>query len=710
MKPSFDLNSMKEFGTEHMEKFAFGGVVLLLLLFAIRAVNTVGEGRPSFTPDELKDAARNARQYWENSSAQTYLADSGIEVRPYSVEALDIRNPVEEGPYRWDTILTPRFFGQRGGRDQPGLKPLEGIRATAGNGAVAAGGGGAGQALGRGVRGTRWVLVTGLLPIKSQFEAFELAFEDAEYRNPQTDIPTYVGYRVERAELSPTDEAGQLNWRPISLRRAFAWTRLWGGGSVSARDLIHRKFYPMQPTGVWPMVFPLPPLTNASWGPEVAHPPEIPLLADMPEEERRAFGMYAGQPRDYQEGEEGPEGQGLQPGSEVAVADDFEVVGPGGLTGPGGPRGFTGSGSYEDGGMEPDDGGSRGSFGPMGPSMPGPGSSYPGSLPFGAGSGPYGPGMRGRPGMTRQVEKPVEHQLFRFMDFDVEPGKRYRYRVKLVLANPNFKVNARFLTDASLGKSWYIESDWSDPTEVVAVPRDSRLLAGSIKPPPPGTPPEMEFVYESTAQVIAVTIRMEDGLEAAHEYKVARGQLANFEADLTEQQPGRGMPGPYGGYGPEEEDMGSASMRPDIMGSPAMPPPSQPLRRGAAEDEEAEKIEHATGMLLLDMAGGDRLHRTDRSLTEPGALLLLDPDGNLVVSGELEDEEEFLAFHVPEEEKRPRRQRRPPTGYMGDEEGSAAAEEGYGNFYDGIGSQPPGARRRGRPRRGGRRERDDGEM
>ena len=98
MKPSFDLNSMKEFGTEHAEKFAFGGVVLLLLIFAVRAVQTVGEGRPSFDPDDLTKAANNARDYWKNSSAEEYLADSGIEVHDYRRVALDIRNPVPSEP------------------------------------------------------------------------------------------------------------------------------------------------------------------------------------------------------------------------------------------------------------------------------------------------------------------------------------------------------------------------------------------------------------------------------------------------------------------------------------------------------------------------------------------------------------------------------------------------------------------------------------
>jgi len=296
--------------------------------------------------------------------------------------------------------------------------------------------------------------------------------------------------------------------------------------------------------------------------------------------------------------------------------------------------------------------------------------------------------------MTR-VEKPLEYQLFRFLDVTVEPGKHYQYRIKIGLANPNYDVKARYLTEVSLAKRPSIVAEWSDPTDAVAVPRDSRLLAGSVKQPGGKLP--TSIMYEPSCKVMAVTIRMEDGLEAAHEITAYRGQLGDFVSTLAQETGPRNMYGTAGGMGEMggEEDgmMMMGSEMGGMMGSEMpMAQPRTAARRGGDDDEEAEEINHSTEMLLLDMVGGKRLHGTDRSLVEPGTLLVLDPDGNLMIRDELDDQEEFLAYHVPEEKKPPRRSRkddkRPggfdPGGMM---EGSGMGmEEMYGFGGEGEGS------------------------
>ena len=54
-------------------------------------------------------------------------------------------------------------------------------------------------------------------------------------------------------------------------------------------------------------------------------------------------------------------------------------------------------------------------------------------------------------------------------------------------------------------------------------------------------------------------------------------------------------------------------------------------------DDEPEKVDFVTNTVLLDMRGGDRLPGKDRELKTPGEMLLLDPDGILVVRNELDD-------------------------------------------------------------------------
>jgi hypothetical protein len=53
------------------------------------------------------------------------------------------------------------------------------------------------------------------------------------------------------------------------------------------------------------------------------------------------------------------------------------------------------------------------------------------------------------------------------------------------------------------------------------------------------------------------------------------------------------------------------------------------------------KVDYLTDTLLLDVAGGAKIPGRDNKLTEPGHLLLLDPQGNLMVLHELTDEDEI---------------------------------------------------------------------
>ncbi len=62
--------------------------------------------------------------------------------------------------------------------------------------------------------------------------------------------------------------------------------------------------------------------------------------------------------------------------------------------------------------------------------------------------------------------------LFRYFDFDVEPGNAYRYRVRLVLRNPNFDRPLHDVVDESSPKGETRETPLSKPS-TVAVLRDS---------------------------------------------------------------------------------------------------------------------------------------------------------------------------------------------------------------------------------------------
>ncbi|NQT13312.1 MAG: hypothetical protein HQ582_11220 [Planctomycetes bacterium] len=203
---------------------------------------------------------------------------------------------------------------------------------------------------------------------------------------------------------------------------------------------------------------------------------------------------------------------------------------------------------------------------------------------------------------------------------------------------------------------------------------------------------------------MAVTIRMEDGMEATHETTAYRGQLGDFVAALAQSSTGPtdmyGSGGDMYGMGEEEGMMGGA-----LPGGPGMPTTQNRATARRGDDEEEEKISHATGMLLLDMVGGQRLHTTDATLVEPGSLLLLAPDGNLMIREQLDDQEEFLVYHVPEEKKPSKRDRKNERAPGYDPSGGSAGgmEEmyGFGGDSGGAAGSRRGGRRGSRGSRGG---------
>ena len=70
----------------------------------------------------------------------------------------------------------------------------------------------------------------------------------------------------------------------------------------------------------------------------------------------------------------------------------------------------------------------------------------------------------------------VDSTLFRFINNTVEPGKKYCYRVKLRLANPNIGKAEKYLKDPASSKLKFRYSAWSDPTPIVSVPQDVERL------------------------------------------------------------------------------------------------------------------------------------------------------------------------------------------------------------------------------------------
>ena len=73
-------------------------------------------------------------------------------------------------------------------------------------------------------------------------------------------------------------------------------------------------------------------------------------------------------------------------------------------------------------------------------------------------SGGFGVSYQGRVWIGRTaaehtaLPKGVNYHLLRFFDYTVEPGKKYKYRVKIVIADPNYSMPTRTLAPAVLDR------------------------------------------------------------------------------------------------------------------------------------------------------------------------------------------------------------------------------------------------------------------
>ena len=84
----------------------------------------------------------------------------------------------------------------------------------------------------------------------------------------------------------------------------------------------------------------------------------------------------------------------------------------------------------------------------------------------------------------RNVETFVDpYRLFRFVDLTVEPGKTYRYQVKILLYNPNYDLTSECLDQnaiqAGTSKKRLIESKAIE-TPPITVPHTFQVLADSV--------------------------------------------------------------------------------------------------------------------------------------------------------------------------------------------------------------------------------------
>ncbi len=244
---------------------------------------------------------------------------------------------------------------------------------------------------------------------------------------------------------------------------------------------------------------------------------------------------------------------------------------------------------------------------------------------------------------SAKEKKVLPYFLFRFFDFNAEPGKRYRYRVQLWLRNPNWQVPGQFVNQEIRKrmqdeKNWkqYIKSGWSEPSEVVRMTLDDRLLAREVNP-------SRRADADPTADLLAIHWDVNTGREIYEEFSVQRGMMVNlFDKKIPADQQGRLSLAPPK---PKEPEAGRSRGRSD--------------RGRARGGGGGQTVNYQTEMLVLDMRGGETLPGKNRDLTRPGEILLLDPSGSIVVRNDQKD------LKARQQVKRPPRRSRGMEGPQG---------------------------------------------
>jgi len=345
-----------------------------------------------------------------------------------------------------------------------------------------------------------YCLVTALVPANAQQASYRKAFAGSGLPT-QADFPQWSDYRVERAEIEPNTPAGaELKWARIDLQKVQKSAEDWTGVQPEILppdlQLDPTQLMPMDDNAQQPMpyILPLPTLAGDPWGVESLHPWVVEQLR------KRQVEMENFEARQKEEMEQSMKpnilGGGAQGGPGMSGPPGGMSGRPGGMMPPmGGPMGAGRS-------MMPPMGGPMGAGRSMMPPMGGPMGSRPGMGSSDSGEG-SGEGARMPPGMNPAMNPGMmsgmmgggamngaagddlmalpEYRMFRFVDTTVEPGKTYRYRIRISVRNPNYGLPAQYLAEADLAKPAILAAKWTDPSLPAHIPEKTGLLVRTFR-------------------------------------------------------------------------------------------------------------------------------------------------------------------------------------------------------------------------------------
>ena len=423
-----------------------------------------------------------------------------------------------------------------------------------------------------------------LMPQKEIYTAFDQALKQADGYNPMRDQPFFMGLQVQRADVTEksVDQLTEADWVVRGSSRYYQQLllRYWAG---MAKEVVAGKYRDPE------LTTPIPPVLLNNYSHFVTHP-KIPV------------------------GDEPLPGTVMQ--SETQPTDV-----------------------------------------PVGPIIPGAGDADPirSKGRVGTNSAMYGNAMSGDmgysnySGMSGNMAINVtalqpDYKLIRFYDFrdftgkdlgSPQPGRKYVYRVRIAVEDPNFPADAsaqprsstlaadvfrrvgtltaQAAADPTKGRNSTLWSEYSAPSPIVSLPGINDSYAGPVDP--------------GASKVYQV-----NNLPVEFQSKPPKGKVVVTQWDAT-----------YGAPLPVfmEVTKGSVVNKKGVIEVPD--PMSLQIR----------KIPEATintSNVVLDLAGGKPLAiAPDDEQTEPGVVLMFDPSGGLEVVDEIDTQRGYRIYSFADE-------------------------------------------------------------
>ncbi len=319
------------------------------------------------------------------------------------------------------------------------------------------------------LRGYRFVTAVGTFPHKLQKDLFAKALKiDAASATPQ-----YLRLDIERQELN-----GDNSWGD--------WTKVVRSANEELLDIRTKKEDEIVPdeARIETLVDPLPFLEVGYW--VGAHP------AALVPKELLAPKAAAGTEKDGTASGKGNMNK-MGGGNAGMTAKDYEKRAGGG---PGGGGAGYGAGMKASGAM----GGGQMNFG---------------QTPKGA---------SGTPAAGDFEKSGSDAIMVRALDFDVKPDATYRYRVRVVFANPNLGWES--VGPGVDARTKELNGPWSPVTAEVGIPADIATYATGKTPAVPGMPSEaIHFEVVAWNEL--------DGLTLVKSFEEAPGQIIGAKENIT---------------------------------------------------------------------------------------------------------------------------------------------------------------------------------